>query len=159
MYSINLEGKKGLILGVSNARSIAWAIAGPVAQAGARLAFSYQGERLKSTLEKLTKDLSEPVLFPCDVTNDEELDALFEEVEAQFGTLDFVVHALAFCAPRDLRESFLQGLARGLAHRDGRVRLFARGGGATGAAAYDGGAAPSSRSPISRRSASCPTTT
>ena len=77
MYSINLEGKKGLILGVSNARSIAWAIAGPVAQAGARLAFSYQGERLESTLEKLTKDLSEPVLFPCDVTNDEELDALF----------------------------------------------------------------------------------
>ena len=106
MYSINLEGKKGLVLGVANARSIGWAIAQPLAQAGARLAFSYQGERLKSTLDKLTKDLSEPVLFSCDVTNDEELDALFTEVEAQFGTLDFVVHALAFAPPATFEHPF-----------------------------------------------------
>jgi enoyl-[acyl-carrier protein] reductase I len=98
MYSIDLSGKTGLVMGVANGRSLAWAIAQPLAQAGARLAYSYQGERLRPSLEELTSG-QEASLIECDVTKDEDLDALFATLERDYGRLDFVVHALAY-APR-----------------------------------------------------------
>ena len=106
MYTIDLSGKKGLVLGVANQRSIAWAIADVLNQAGAQLAFSYQGERLKGTLEKLTQDCKDPLLAGCDVTNDDELDTLFSEIESTFGKLDFVVHAVAFAPATTFEKPF-----------------------------------------------------
>lgn len=106
MYSIDLEGKTGLVMGVANQRSIAWSIAEPLARAGARLAFSYQGERLRPTLQKLTADLSDPLLVDCDVTDDAQLDALFETLQQEFGRLDFVVHAIAYAPGETFAEPF-----------------------------------------------------
>jgi enoyl-[acyl-carrier protein] reductase I len=99
MIAIDLKGKRGLVMGVSNARSLGWAIAEKLAAAGAELAFSYQGERLKADLEKLTHDMAECRLFQCDVTNEEELKATFASIKDAWGSLDFVVHSIAF-APR-----------------------------------------------------------
>lgn len=106
MYNIDLSGKNGLILGVTNQRSIAWAIAEPLAQAGARLAFSYQGERLGPTLEKLTEDLASPLLVECDVTDDDQLDALFATLKQEMGQLDFVVHSVAYAPAETFSEPF-----------------------------------------------------
>lgn len=106
MYTIDLNGKTGLVMGVTNQRSIAWSIAQPLARAGARLAFSYQGERLRPTLEKLTGDLDRPLLAECDVTDDAQLDGLFGAIEAEFGRLDFVVHAVAYAPQGTFAERF-----------------------------------------------------
>ena len=108
MYSIDLNGKRGLVLGVANARSIAWAIAELLDQAGARLAFSYQGERLRDTLAKLTQDCRDPLLVQCDVTEDDELDALFAQLQEDFGRLDFLVHAVAFAPASTFEKPFAQ---------------------------------------------------
>jgi enoyl-[acyl-carrier protein] reductase I len=106
VYSIDLRGKTGLVMGVTNQRSIAWSIAQPLAQAGARLAFSYQGERLAPTLEKLTRDLADPLLIECDVTDDAQLDALFARVREEFGRLDYVVHAVAYAPGETFAQPF-----------------------------------------------------
>lgn len=106
MYQIDLNGKNGLVMGVTNQRSIAWAIARPLAEAGARLAFSYQGERLRPVLEKLTAELEAPVLAPCDVSDDAQLDALFETLERELGRLDFIVHAIAYAPPETFERPF-----------------------------------------------------
>ena len=106
MYQIDMNGKKGLVLGVANQRSIAWAIADVLNTAGAQMAFSYQGERLGGVLEKLTADCKDPLLLQCDVTSDEELDKLFADVEKQFGKLDFVVHAVAFAPGSTFEKAF-----------------------------------------------------
>jgi enoyl-[acyl-carrier protein] reductase I len=106
MFTIDLTGKTGLVMGVANQRSLAWAIAQPLAQAGARLAYSYQGERLKPTLEKLTAD-TDALLVPCDVTSDDDLDALFEAVSERFGRLDYLVHALAYAPPATFERPFV----------------------------------------------------
>ncbi len=106
MFSVDLTGKKGLIMGVTNHRSIAWSIAKPLAEAGAQLAFSYQGDRLKPTLEKLTADLDSPVLAECDVTSDSDLDQLFATLEQTWGRLDFVVHAVAFAPTETFARPF-----------------------------------------------------
>jgi enoyl-[acyl-carrier protein] reductase I len=103
MIAIDLTGKRGLVMGVSNARSLGWAIAERLAAAGAELAFSYQGERLKEDLEKLTRDMPGTRLFQCDVTNEEELKATFASLAEAWGSLDFVVHSIAF-APRSAME-------------------------------------------------------
>jgi enoyl-[acyl-carrier protein] reductase I len=108
MFAIDLAGKKGLILGVTNQRSIGWGIAEAAAEAGAQLAFGYQGERLLPGLEKLTAGLKDPLLLECDVQFDEQLDALFAAVKAGFGKLDFVVHALAYAPPETFSEPFAQ---------------------------------------------------
>lgn len=100
MYAIDLNGKTGLVLGVTNQRSIAWGIAEQLAAAGTRLAFSYQAERLRPALEKLTSGFDRPLLLECDVQFDDQLDALAEAVKAEFGTLDFVVHSLTY-APQE----------------------------------------------------------
>jgi len=99
MIAIDLKGKRGLVMGVANARSLGWAIAEKLGEAGAELAFSYQGERLKADLEKLTQDMPGTRLFQCDVTNEEELKSTFAALKDAWGSLDFVVHSIAF-APR-----------------------------------------------------------
>ncbi|HEX7022467.1 MAG TPA: enoyl-ACP reductase [Trueperaceae bacterium] len=112
MYTIDLAGKNGLVLGVANQRSIGWAIAETLGQAGARLAFSYQGDRLREPLEKLTQNLTQPLLIQCDVSSDEDLDALFAQVGNDFGSLDFVVHSVAFAPPATFEAPFAQTTRR-----------------------------------------------
>ncbi len=98
-----LKGKKGLVIGVANKRSIAWAIARALANHGAQLAFTYQGERLAEGVKELVQPLDpQAPLYPCDVTNDEEVKNLFQSVERDFGSLQFLVHAIAFAKKEDL---------------------------------------------------------
>ncbi len=99
MVGIDLAGKRALVMGVANSRSLGWAIAEKLRDAGAELAFSYQGERLKAELEKLTADMPGTLLFQCDVTREDELAALFAALGERWGRLDGLVHAIAF-APR-----------------------------------------------------------
>ena len=103
MVNIDLSGKRFLVMGVTNRRSLGWAIADKLIQAGADLAFSYQGERLQREVKKLTADLPKARLYSCDVTNEDELTAVFGDLREQWGTLDGVVHAIAF-APRAAME-------------------------------------------------------
>lgn len=102
-----LEGKTGIVFGVANKRSIAWAIARSLAGAGMRLAFAYQGERLRESVEALARTLDGSVLFPCDVTSDTEIEALFQGVEGDFGRLDTIVHSVAFAPKEDLEGEFV----------------------------------------------------
>src|SRR5260370_36524787 len=90
-----LEGKHGLVLGIANKRSIAWGIAQAVNREGARLAVTYQGERLEENVRELAASLKEPVILPCDVSKDEDLKALAGSGKQAFARLDFVVHAVA----------------------------------------------------------------
>lgn len=103
-----LEGKKGLIVGVANKRSIAWAIAQGAHREGAQLAFTYQGERLKESVGELANSLGgNPPLFDCDVTNEAQIDAAFQGLKTSFGTIDFLVHAVAFAKREELEGEFL----------------------------------------------------
>ncbi len=102
-----LENKTGMIFGVANQRSIAWACAQACMEKGARLAFTYQGERLKENVEKLTANLDGALVVPCDVTNQSEVDAAFQTVEKQFGKLDFLIHSIAFAPKEALEGEFL----------------------------------------------------
>src|SRR6185369_2956721 len=96
-----LAGKFGIVFGVANKRSIAWAIAQAWHNAGARLAFTYQGERLKENVEELVGTFGpDTPLYPCDVTRDEEIARVFEQVGKAFGKLDVLLHAVAF-APKE----------------------------------------------------------
>lgn len=104
MYAIDLSGTNALVMGVANQRSLGWAIASKLASAGARIAYSYQGERLRPTLEALTADQEGALLVPCDVSSDADMDALFERIGGEMGRLDVLVHALAF-APRETFEA------------------------------------------------------
>src|SRR5687767_7122116 len=108
-----LEGKTGVIFGVANKRSIAWAIAQALSRAGMRLAFTYQGERLKESVEELSSTLKESVLLPCDVVNDEEIDAVFRDVGEKFGKLDALVHAVAFAPREELENEFVKTTRNG----------------------------------------------
>src|SRR4051795_9975267 len=99
-----LAGKLGIVFGVANKRSIAWAIAQAWHRAGAKLAFTYQGERLKENVEELAGAFGkETLLIPCDVTRDEEITRVFTEVGNSFGKLDLMLHSVAF-APKDALE-------------------------------------------------------
>lgn len=98
-----LENKVGMIFGVANKRSIAWACAESCLEKGARLAFTYQGERLKQNVEKLTAEIDDTLVIPCDVTNQQEVDAAFDAVGKKYGKLDFLIHSIAF-APREALE-------------------------------------------------------
>jgi enoyl-[acyl-carrier protein] reductase I len=103
-----LAGKKGIVLGVANKRSIAWGIAKAVSDAGARLALNYQGERLEENVRELAATIDNPLVLPCDVTKDEEIDAFFAKVKEEFGTIDFLVHAVAFAPKEDLEGDFVK---------------------------------------------------
>jgi len=103
-----LQGKKGLITGVANKRSIAWAIAQAAHREGTQLAFTYQGERLKESVAELAGSLGgASPLFECDVTNDAQLDSVFAGLKEKFGNLDFFVHAIAFAKREELEAEFL----------------------------------------------------
>jgi enoyl-[acyl-carrier protein] reductase I len=114
-----LENKTGIIFGVANKRSIAWATAVALHEAGARLAFTYQGDRLKENVESLTSEtMKSALILPCDVTRQDEVDETFRKVGQEFGKLDFLIHSIAF-APREAlsgtyldtsREAFLTAL-------------------------------------------------
>ena len=103
MIGIDLKDKKILVMGVANKRSLGWAIADKLHAAGAQLAYSYQAERLKDELEKLTADQPNRLLFQCDVSSEQELAAMFGEIRGEWGSFDGIVHAIAF-APRQSME-------------------------------------------------------
>jgi enoyl-[acyl-carrier protein] reductase I len=101
-----LEGKNGLILGVANQRSIAWAIARSASEAGARLAFTYQGERLEENVRSLAETLPGSLVLPCDVSDGAQIDAVFDALRRDWGRLDFLVHSIAFAPRADLEGDF-----------------------------------------------------
>jgi enoyl-[acyl-carrier protein] reductase I len=114
-----LEGKTGIVLGVANKRSIAWAIAQALAREGMRLAFTYQGDRLKETVEELAGTLENTsLILPCDVTSDAEIEAVFKQVDEQFGRLDTLIHSIAFAPREDLENEYVRTSREGfkLAH-------------------------------------------
>src|SRR5688572_1971137 len=114
-----LEGKTGIVFGVANKRSIAWAIAQSLARAGMRLAFTYQGERLKESVEALTSaSMPGSLLLPCDVTNDAEIDAVFSRVGEEYGHLDALLHSVAYAPKEELEGDFINTSREGfkLAH-------------------------------------------
>jgi enoyl-[acyl-carrier protein] reductase I len=109
-----LEGKKGAILGVANRRSIAWGIARAASAAGAQLAFTYQGDRFREKVAELVATLpGNSPLYPCDVAFDEELARLGESLKRDLGSLDFLVHSLAFAEKADLEGSFVDTSRKG----------------------------------------------
>ncbi len=91
-----MAGKKGLVMGVANDRSIAWGIANAAHGQGAELAFSYQGDALKKRVEPLADSVGSDFVLPCDVTDTQSMDAVFAAVKERWGRLDFLVHAIAF---------------------------------------------------------------
>ena len=110
-----LNGKKGLIIGVANKHSIAWAIAQSTAGQGAQLFFNYQNERLKQNVEELTATMPGAKAFPCDVSNDSEITALMQQVQKDFGQIDFLVHSLAFAPREELTGQFINTSRQGFA--------------------------------------------
>ena len=104
----SLAGRHGLIVGVANKRSIAWAIAQKAAEAGARLAVTFQGERLEENVRDLSEGLDRPLIMPCDVSSDSQIDAVFAGIEREFGSLDFVVHGAAFAPREELMRPFVE---------------------------------------------------
>lgn len=110
-----LEGKKGLVIGVANKHSIAWAIAQSVASQGARLLFNYQNERLKQNVEELVATVPGAKAFACDVGSDTEIASLMQQVQKEFGRLDFLVHSLAFAPREELIGQFINTTRQGFA--------------------------------------------
>ena len=104
----DLAGKHGLIVGVANKRSISWAIAQAAAAAGARLALTYPTERLEENVRDLAAKLENPLVAACDVTNDQQIDALAATLDQEFGGLDFLVHGAAFAPQAELSNPFVQ---------------------------------------------------
>jgi enoyl-[acyl-carrier protein] reductase I len=101
------EGRRGLVLGVANRRSIAWAIARELSAGGAELAFTYQGERIEQTVRELAGSVDSPLVTECDVRSDEDIGRVFREVSDSFGgELDLLVHSVAFAAAEDLEGRF-----------------------------------------------------
>jgi enoyl-[acyl-carrier protein] reductase I len=103
-----LTGKHGLILGVGNKRSIAWAIAQAAAAAGARLALTYQNERLGENVRELAASLERPLILPCDVSEDQQIADAIAAVDREFGGLDFLVHGAAFAPAEALKQPFVE---------------------------------------------------
>jgi enoyl-[acyl-carrier protein] reductase I len=103
-----LAGRFGLITGVANRRSIAWAIAQAMARDGARLALSYQGDRLGENVRELAAELENPLLLPMDVTSDEQMAEAFATITKEFGALDFVLHGTAFAPREELSRPFVE---------------------------------------------------
>ena len=102
-----MAGRRGLIMGVANDRSIAWGIAQACADAGAELAFTFQGEALEKRVRPLADGIGSKIVLPCDVTDDAGLDRVFTDIKSQWGGLDFVVHAIAFSDKNELDGLYL----------------------------------------------------
>ena len=102
MYPVDLSGKNAVIFGVANDRSIAWAIAKTLADAGARIALTYQNERLKDRVARLADTLDDAVILPCDASEDEQIGQVFEMLASEMGSLSILVHSIAFANREDL---------------------------------------------------------
>lgn len=102
-----LEGKTGIVFGVANKRSLAWAIARRASEEGARIALTYQGERLEENARELAASLTKPLVLPCDVTRDEDIGTVFAKIKEEFGSLDFVVHGIAYALREELEGDYL----------------------------------------------------
>jgi enoyl-[acyl-carrier protein] reductase I len=102
-----MAGKRGLIMGVANNRSIAWGIAKSCAAHGAELAFTYQGDALKKRVEPLAAEAGSSIILPCDVTDIASIDSLFETIKEKWGKLDFLVHAIAFSDKDELEGRYV----------------------------------------------------
>lgn len=113
-----MVGKRGLIMGVANDKSLAWAIAHLAHKSGAELAFTYQGEILEKRVRPLAESVGSKLILPCDVTQDDQLDAVFDTLKKEWGSIDFIVHAIAFADKTELsglycdtsRTNFLKSL-------------------------------------------------
>ncbi|MBO6784437.1 MAG: enoyl-ACP reductase FabI [Alphaproteobacteria bacterium] len=102
-----MAGKRGLIMGVANDRSIAWGIAKAVADAGGEIAFTYQGEALEKRVRPLAESVGANLILPCDVTDEGSMDALFDTLKSEWGSLDFVVHAIAYSDKEELKGRYV----------------------------------------------------
>jgi len=102
-----MAGKRGLIMGVANERSIAWGVSKALHEHGAELAFTYQGDALEKRLRPLAESLGSTFIMPCDVTDEDSIDAVFSELEKEWGKLDFVVHAIAFSDKDELKGRYV----------------------------------------------------
>src|SRR6476660_8910922 len=98
-----MDGKRGLVMGVANDHSIAWGIARTLAQHGAKLAFTYQGDALAKRVKPLAEQLGSSFVMPCDVEDIASVDTVFSEIKKQWGTMDFLVHAVAFSDKNELK--------------------------------------------------------
>ena len=107
-----MAGKRGLVMGVANDKSIAWGIASQLAAQGAELAFTYQGEALEKRVRPLVQSIGADFMLECDVTNDAQLDAVFEALQQKWGKLDFLVHSIAFAEKSELKGSFVENTTR-----------------------------------------------
>ncbi len=102
-----LKGKRGLIMGVANERSISWGIAAMAAASGAELAFTYQGDALEKRVRPLAESVGAKIIVPCDVTDEASIDATFKKIEEEWGQIDFVVHGIAFSDKNELDGMYL----------------------------------------------------
>ncbi len=107
-----MQGKKGLIMGVANKNSIAWAIAEQLAAQGAKLAFTFQGEALERRVRPLAESVGADIIVPCDVTDDASMDNCFSEIKDKWGGMDFLVHSIAFAGREQLAGSFVEATTR-----------------------------------------------
>jgi enoyl-[acyl-carrier protein] reductase I len=107
-----MAGRKGLVMGVANDKSIAWGIARQLAAQGAELAFTYQGEALERRVRPLVESIGAELMIPADVTSDADMDQAFATLAARFGRLDFLVHAIAFAGKEELQGSFVDNTTR-----------------------------------------------
>lgn len=103
-----MSGKRGIVFGVANEMSIAWGIAQQLKEHGAELAFTYLNGSLEKRVRPLAEQLDSKLILPCDVSKDEDIEAVFEELRQQWGSIDFVVHAVAYADREDLKHSFSQ---------------------------------------------------
>ena len=103
---INLAGKKGVVFGVANQRSIAWAISERLIQAGAKLAFTYLNERLLQPVSKTLAAINDPILIQCDATDEREVQSVYDKVQHEWNSIDFVVHSIAYAEREDLGGDF-----------------------------------------------------
>jgi enoyl-[acyl-carrier protein] reductase I len=103
-----MSGKRGLVMGVANNRSIAWGIAKNAAAHGASVAFTYQGEALKKRVEPLAAEVGSDIVLPCDVTDPDSIDAVFSTLQQRWGSLDFVVHAIAYSDKAELDGRYVE---------------------------------------------------
>jgi enoyl-[acyl-carrier protein] reductase I len=107
-----MAGKRGVVMGVANDRSIAWGIAQACAAQGATMAFTYQGEALEKRVRPLVESIGAQTMLECDVTNDAQLDAVFDALKTRWGKLDFLIHAIAFSDKNELKGSFVENTTR-----------------------------------------------
>jgi len=102
-----MHGKRGIVMGVANDRSIAWGIAAAAAKQGAELAFTYQGEALEKRVRPLAESVGSNIIIPCDVSNDKAIDETFDTLKESWETIDFIVHAIAYSDKEELKGEYL----------------------------------------------------